>query len=175
MGDFADPDAVVEAVREFMEPCQPHGPQPAVDMPRYACCLLLPESGVGFVPERTQSIRSWAMFRQRMLRSRQTSIACMRSCAHLSPMKCNHDRQAVPGLAEQPAAAGTVVSASMPHCRFPLVQHDEPRYSVFADGEAQQTLVWVTFKHDRKQVVSIAGCVRHNCQLSRQVQHPGYH
>lgn len=98
------------------------------------------------------------MFRQRLLGSRQTSIACMRACAHLSPMKCNHDRQAVLGIAEQPAAAGTVVSASMPDCRFPLVQHDEPRYSVFADGEAQQTLVWVTFKHDRKQVVSIAGC-----------------
>ena len=37
--------------------------------------------------------------------------------------------------------------------RFLLVDHPEPRYSVFADAEAQSTLVWVTYKHDRKEVV----------------------
>lgn len=38
-------------------------------------------------------------------------------------------------------------------CRFTLVEHAEPRYSAFADAEAQSTLVWVTYKHDRKEVV----------------------
>lgn len=38
-------------------------------------------------------------------------------------------------------------------CRFSLVEHEEPRYSVFTDAEAQSTLVWVTYKHDRSKVV----------------------
>jgi hypothetical protein len=39
--------------------------------------------------------------------------------------------------------------------RFLLVDHPEPRYSVFADAEAQSTRVWVTYKHDRKEVVCV--------------------
>ncbi len=71
---------------------------------------------------------------------------------------------------QQPYQRATVTARSLPDqrrqtstrwpCahRFPLVPHEQPRYSVFTDGEAQQTLVWVTFKHDRKGVVRADIC-----------------
>lgn len=37
--------------------------------------------------------------------------------------------------------------------RFPLVPHAQPRFSAFSDSEAVQTLVYVTFKHDRLRMV----------------------
>lgn len=78
IGDFDDVDGVVETVREFMEPCQPHNTEHAVDIPR-----------------------------------------------------------------------------------FSLVEHEEPRYSVFTDAEAQSTLVWVTYKHDRSKVATPAEFVEY--------------
>lgn len=40
IGDFDDVDGVVETVREFMEPCQPHNTGHAVEVPRSASNLL---------------------------------------------------------------------------------------------------------------------------------------
>lgn len=52
-------------------------------------------------------------------------------------------------LMEPCAARGPPIESP----RFPLVPHMLPRFSAFADSEAMQTLVYVTYKQDRKKMV----------------------
>lgn len=39
---------------------------------------------------------------------------------------------------------------------FPLTAHEEPRYSSFADKEAQAALIYLTFKRPRRQLTTPA-------------------
>lgn len=39
---------------------------------------------------------------------------------------------------------------------FPLTPHVTPRYSSFADKEAQAALIYLTFKHERRQLTTPA-------------------
>lgn len=49
----------------------------------------------------------------------------------------------------------TLIPLHVP-CRFPLTPHEEPRYSSFADKEAQAALIYLTFKRPRRQLTTPA-------------------